>query len=123
MKNILQFKIITSTFLLIAILLIYLFSIIMLVSGCKKTDSTPAPNEVWMQGNAFTPATITITVNTTVKWTNKDGVTHTVTSDTGLWDSGSVTSNGTYSRQFTTAGTYPYHCIIHSMMTGTVIVH
>jgi plastocyanin len=102
-----------------------LFLLISALSGCKKSsDNSPAQgaNEVWIQNMAFSPATITVSVNTTVKWTNKDAIAHTVTSTTGLFDSGSISSNGTYSHQFTTAGTYPYLCTIHPNMTAKVIV-
>lgn len=97
-------------------------------AGCKKKSETPTPvvtpgsNEVFMQNTAFSPATITVAVNATVKWTNKDGFAHTVTSDASLFDSGVINSNGTYSHQFTAAGTYFYHCTIHSGMTGKIIV-
>jgi plastocyanin len=102
--------------------------------GCKKSSdngynssssstSTPPANEVWMQNTAFNPTSITVTVNTTVKWTNKDGMTHTVTSDSSLFDSGNIGSGNTYTHQFTAAGTYPYRCTLHSGMTGKVIVH
>ena len=98
--------------------------------ACKKSSNTTTPssssgpgtNEVWMQNTAFTPSSITVSVNTTIKWTNKDGMIHTVTSTTGLFDSGNISSGGVYSRQFTTTGTFPYKCAIHSGMTGTVIV-
>ncbi len=101
-----------------------LFIAILLISGsCSKSSTPPGPNEVFIQGMAFTPATITVSVNTTITWTNKDGVTHTVTSTTGLFDSGNLNTNATYSRQFTTAGTFPYKCTIHPSMTGTVIVN
>ena len=98
------------------------------INGCKKkssdtpTPATPAANEVLIQNTAFSPASITVSVNTTIKWTNKDGVTHTVTSNTGLFDSRNISSGGTYSHQFSTVGTFPYHCTIHSSMAGTVIV-
>lgn len=42
--------------------------------------------------------------------------------DTGLFDSGTILTNGTYSYTFSTAGTYPYHCTSHSSMTATVKV-
>jgi len=41
-----------------------------------------AANEVSIQGMAFNPPTLTVTKNTTVKWTNNDALAHTVTSDT-----------------------------------------
>lgn len=92
-------------------------------SGGGGGSGTQAADEVWMQSNAFNPGTRTVAVNTTVKWTNKDGSAHTVTSDNGgFTSSGNIAGGGTYSFKFTTAGTYPYHCTLHSGMNGTVVV-
>src|SRR5579864_9288722 len=59
---------------------------------------------------AFSPATITIKVGTTVTWTNTTGAPHTVTSDDGTsFDSGINTpiaaNGGTFKFTFTKAGT------------------
>jgi plastocyanin len=85
-----------------------------------KGGSTPGANEVWIQGMAFNPSTITIAANTTIIWTNKDAITHTVTSDAALFDSGSIGPNTTYSHTFATAGTFTYHCKVHPTMTASV---
>src|SRR3989339_2183551 len=71
---------------------------------------TPAANQVWIQGNAFNPGNRTVSVGTTVTWTNKDGIAHTVTSNTGAFGSGNMGNNATFSFTFSTAGSYPYHC-------------
>lgn len=72
---------------------------------------------------AFSPNPLTVPVGTRVVWTNmQTGVPHTVTSDTGLWDSGTVQPGGTFAFTFTTAGTFAYHCNIHPTMHGTVMV-
>jgi plastocyanin len=117
---------------------VLLFAIFMFSNSCSKSSnnmsgmgstgntggtSGPGANEVFIQGMSFNPGTLTITAGTTVTWTNKDGVDHTVTSNTGLFDSGSISTNGTFSHTFTTAGTYPYHCKIHTYMTGSVTVN
>ena len=81
---------------------------------------TPGANEVWIQGNAFSPSSKTVSVGTTITWTNKDGIAHTVTG-TG-WGSGNLSNNATYSHTFDTAGSFPYHCTIHPGMTGTITV-
>ncbi|HEX7414791.1 MAG TPA: cupredoxin domain-containing protein [Bacteroidia bacterium] len=109
-------KIILLTFTAIAVIVISV--------GCKKstTSTSPGTNEVFMQNTAFSPSSITVAVNTTIKWTNKDGMAHTVTSTSGLFDSGNISSGSTYSHQFTATGTYAYKCTIHSGMSGTVIV-
>lgn len=83
----------------------------------------PGTNEVWMQGSAFNPDKITVTAGTTITWTNKDGSVHTVTSDTGLFDSGNISANGTFTHKFSTAGTFLYHCAVHTTMTGSVVVN
>ena len=73
------------------------------INGCKKSSTnTPAPatSEVFIQNTAFTPASITVPVNTIVKWTNKDAVIHTVTSNAVLFDSGNLSSGATFSYQF-----------------------
>src|SRR5664279_5116007 len=81
---------------------------IMLSNSCSKssTDYSPNPgpgnkggpgaNEVWIQNSAFNPATITINTGTVITWTNKDGVSHTVTSDTYQFSSGNIAGNETY---------------------------
>lgn len=103
------------------LLLLMLF---IFVGSCKK-DSTnkPGANEVYIENMEFTPSVITVSLNATVTWINNDGMAHTVTSDTDLFDSGSIADGGTYQHTFATAGTYPYKCSYHSSMTGTVVVN
>jgi plastocyanin len=113
---------------IIAIALIFSFAI----SSCKK-DSSSSPssnnttgtkngNEVSIINMAFSPTTLTTNAGTTVKWTNNDGVTHTVTSNTSVFDSGNLSNGKSYSFTFSAAGTYKYYCAIHPSMTGTIIV-
>ena len=86
------------------------------------TVAIVATNEVIIQSMAFIPATLTVPVGTTVRWKNKDTMAHTVTSDTGAWDSGNIDINAVFNFPFTAAGTYHYHCTYHPSMTGTIIV-
>jgi plastocyanin len=117
----------------ISVLLLILFSLISVIPGCSKNDmstnplSKPSTNDITIQGMAFSPANKTITVGTTIKWTNQDGVTHTITSGvpgnpTSAFDSGNLASNGSFSHTFNQAGTYKYYCKIHTTMTGTITV-
>jgi amicyanin len=76
---------------------------------------------------AFSPATLTIKVGTTVIWKNTTAAPHTVTSDDGkTFDSGMANpiaaQGGTFSFTFTSAGTFAYHCSIHPFMKATIIV-
>jgi plastocyanin len=78
---------------------------------------------VGLYDNYFQPMTITVSVGTTVQWTNYGQHRHTVTSDTGLWDSGELGPLGLSSYTFARPGTYPYHCKVHGQqMRGTVVV-
>jgi plastocyanin len=71
---------------------------------------------------AFGPASVSTTLGGAVTWTFKDATAHTTTSDQGFWDSGTRLGGATYTRTFTSAGTFAYHCKIHPMMHGTVKV-
>ena len=87
------------------------------------TKGGPGSNEVWIQGMAFSPSTITVIAGTTIKWTNKDAAAHTVTSNiAGLFDSGSISNGGTFSHLFSTVVTFPYKCAFHPSMIASVVV-
>lgn len=92
-------------------------------SSNSNSSATPtATNQVTISNMAFNPNSITVTAGTQVTWTNQDSVAHTVTSDTGAFDSGQLANNGTFSFTFATAGTFSYHCSNHPNMTATVTV-
>ncbi len=78
--------------------------------------------DVSITGFAFSPPGVTINVGDTVRWTNNDAFTHTSTSDTGAWDSGLLGNGATYSFTFSSEGTFPYHCVFHPSMLGSVTV-
>jgi plastocyanin len=102
--------------------------LLLLAPSVGAHAARPAAHEhttvnVTIQTYAFSPSTLTVAPGTTVVWTNKDSVAHTITSGTGAWlDSGSLVTNKTFSHTFATAGSYPYHCSSHPSMTAKVIV-
>lgn len=75
-----------------------------------------------IQNFSFNPGIVTIPAGSTVTWINKDGVVHTVTSDSQIFNSGTLSPRQQYSHIFTTTGTFDYHCSIHTFMTGKIIV-
>ena len=93
-----------------------------MMHATKMNMTDRGAGNVWLKGDAFSPAVISVPVNTTVTWTNKDLWTHTVTSDANIFDSGKLKALKTFSFKFTMPGTYTYHCNIHKMMIATVIV-
>jgi len=70
----------------------------------------------------FAPTALTVAAGSTVTWTNKDDEPHTVVSDSGLFRSGALDTNESFSFRFDKAGTYRYACSIHPRMVGTIIV-
>jgi len=73
---------------------------------------------------AFQSSLINVQLGDTVIWTNNGVAPHTVTSDggSGPLDSPTLNTGGTYYFNFTSEGTYNYHCTFHPQMKGTVIV-
>ncbi len=94
--------------------------------------NTPPPvGGISVSNNFFSPAAKTVAVGTTVQWawnsctgdvySGQTCVSHSVTFNDGT--TSATQSQGTYSRMFSTAGTYPYHCSVHgTAMSGTVTV-
>ena len=96
-----------------------------------ETETTPADetvsetNRVEIQNMAFSPSKIIVKKGTTVTWTNKDSVQHTVTPDDESADfegSEMLAQGETYSVTFNTTGTFSYHCQPHPDMKATVVV-
>jgi plastocyanin len=80
--------------------------------------------EVKIDNFSFGPVALTVPVGTTVTWTNRDDIPHTVvsTDDSKTFKSKVLDTDEKFSFTFSKAGTYPYFCSIHPKMTGKVIV-
>jgi plastocyanin len=107
--------------------LVLVLSLILGMMAIAMPISTPARAQdagaaVQIVDFAFEPATLEIPVGTTVVWTNGGSAPHTVTSDTGAFDSGRLDPGGTFSMTFDTPGTYAYHCEFHPNMQATIVV-
>jgi plastocyanin len=108
----------------------------LLAAACSSSPmgggggGTPSGPSVSAVEYSFSPETPTVTVGSTVTWTNNGTTTHTATSDAGdslSWDSGSLagstpnpyggtTPGASFSQTFTKVGTYPYHCSFHGVV-------
>ncbi len=84
----------------------------------QATDST----KVVVKDFMFSPTTSTVRAGSTVTWTNLDDEPHTVQSATGLFKSGAMDTNETFSFKFDKPGTYHFTCSIHPRMVGTIVV-
>jgi plastocyanin len=85
-------------------------------------DATLAGPQIVMKSFMFQPTTVTVGAGSSVTWINQDGEPHTVTSDAGLFRSGALDTNESFSFKFEKPGTYHYVCSIHPRMIGTVVV-
>lgn len=88
-------------------------------------DAQQAPAktaEVKIDNFSFGPGDLTVPVGTTITWTNRDDIPHTVVSTDGGFKSKVMDTDEKFSYTFTKAGTYPYFCSIHPKMTGQVVV-
>lgn len=104
-------------------------SLILLSAGSKSVtvnaqQGAPASAEVKVDNFSFSPATLTVAAGTTVTWTNRDDIPHTVvsTDDPRAFKSKVLDTDEKFSFTFSKAGTYPYFCSVHPKMTGTVVV-
>ncbi len=114
-----------------------LFSLLTL-AACGGSAATSAPSTaaeppcaasaavgtvaVAIKGFAFSPAAITAKVGDVVAFTNEDPASHTATLDEGDCGTDSLGTGASEGLTFSAAGTYPFHCAIHSTMTGTITV-
>jgi plastocyanin len=72
--------------------------------------------------SAYVPNPITVAAGRAVTWMNNDSTAHTVTSNTGVFNSGTLGPGQSFSFTFQNAGTFQYHCSFHAGMVGSVVV-
>src|SRR5262245_16159671 len=101
--------------------------------GSSSMPSTPSPSNpatpqsglvtVHILNSQFTPNPVTVKVGSQVNWKNDDNIDHTATSDTGMFDDfvDKMSAHGA-PVTMSTAGTFAYHCKIHSNMKATIVV-
>jgi plastocyanin len=94
--------------------------------GLHATGAIPsalaADATVEITDSGYDPTTVTITAGSVVTWANTGTSVHTVTSDTGLFDSGDLAGGADFANLFDTAGTFAYHDTADPTHKGSVIV-
>jgi plastocyanin len=113
-----RFFVALSTSLGIAMMLLFAAS-----PTVRATDQPPATSvEVKIDNFSFGPQTLSVPAGTTVTWTNRDDIPHTVVSTDGVFKSKVRDTDEKFSYTFTAPGTYSYFCSIHPKMTGKIVV-
>jgi plastocyanin len=87
-----------------------------------NAQQKPDTVEVKIDNFSFGPAELTVAAGTTVTWTNRDDIPHTVVSTDKVFKSKVLDTDEKFSYTFTQAGSFPYFCSIHPKMTGKVVV-
>jgi|ERR671915_613808 plastocyanin len=95
--------------------------------GNTTTSVSIVPGSSSLTTDAWSPNPVQVSAGTTITWTNDDSQPHAVNSGenatpTGLFDSGIMAPAATFEHTFTEAGEYPYFCLLHPNMVGTVSV-
>ena len=90
------------------------------VAANEQPSATSA--EVKIDNFSFGPETLTVQTGTTVTWTNRDDIPHTVVSTDGIFKSKVRDTDEKFSYTFAKAGTFSYYCSVHPKMTGEVVV-
>lgn len=92
------------------------------VSNALKTPIISNVN-VNIKNFSFNPSSLKVKTGTKVTWTNNDGVSHTITSDSGtILNSKTISPGESFSFTFADAGSVNYHCNIHPMMKGVIVI-
>ena len=90
-------------------------------SGGATTAAAGGGSTITVQDFAFSPRDLTVKVGTDLEIKNEDGTAHTFTADDGAFDI-ELDAGGGASYSAKTAGTFAYHCSIHTQMKGTLTV-
>jgi plastocyanin len=90
-------------------------------AGEAVVTAAASPATVKIDNFAFAPATLTVTVGTTVIWKNEDDSPHRIGDKNGTFKSAALDTDDTFSHTFVAPGEYPYICTIHPYMAGKII--
>jgi plastocyanin len=90
--------------------------------GAGPDDKSASEVAVKIDNFSFSPATITVPAGTTVRWTNRDDIPHTVVSEDKAFKSKVLDTDEQFTYTFTKPGTYSYFCSVHPKMTAKIVV-
>ena len=99
-----------------------LLIVLLVLSLFLRNHCLAATHEITIADFGFLPQTDSIAVGDSVRWTNSGFTSHSSTSDYGVWDSGFLNPGISFTRQFNSPGSYPYHCKADTSMKGTIVV-
>jgi plastocyanin len=128
--NVYKFSTISVGTVLAVVIIISIINLEPIALGQSKTSSVSiikgASNPSTTE--PYNPSPLTVSVGTTVVWTNNDNTGHTVTEGNPSgntppngFDSGILAPGKTFTHNFDTARTTQYYCTLHPTMLGEII--
>lgn len=107
--------------------------ILLLLAGGFTSFASASPSTLRITIGTFSPyyspKVVQIATGTPISWENPTYDLHTIThdgckgSEHCAFDSGPLGPNQSYSIRHLSPGTYPYHCTLHPIMRGVLVVH
>ena len=102
--------------------LILALAAVLLLHPVQARSQDNKGSEVKIDNFTFGPDALTVPVNSTVTWVNKDDIPHTVVAKDGAFKSRALDTDQKFSFKFDKAGTYSYFCSVHPKMVGKIVV-
>lgn len=90
--------------------------------GSQASPAAEMTASVSITSSGFSPQNVNIDVGGTVTWTNTSGADQSVTSEVGIFDSGTIRNGSTFQLVFSTPGIYAYRSSGNQQFRGTVTV-
>lgn len=93
------------------------------VPPCEKPVTQAGGSEVQIDLSCFMPTVLDVPVGRSVRFVNTSVVPHTVTGVGGSFGNTTLLDQGaTLDAKFDKVGVFPYYCILHPGMSGSVVV-
>ncbi|HKW74637.1 MAG TPA: cupredoxin family copper-binding protein [Terriglobales bacterium] len=82
-----------------------------------------ATTQIKIDNFSFAPLKVSVRAGTTVQWTNRDDIPHTVVSeDNATFKSQVLDTDQEFTYTFRKPGTYRYYCSLHPRMAAEIVV-
>lgn len=92
----------------------------------SNADSEPSTHQIEISKGQFLPNSLEIRIGDSVQWVNRDYIPHTATAkdknNTVLWDTGNLGKDESNTITMSTAGSFEYYCLYHTVMKAEITV-
>jgi len=97
-------------------------SLVLVLAFSGGADASPTTYTVVIEQMRFNPPALTVRRGDQVTWVNKDLFPHTASANSKVFDSHSIPPNASWTYVAGQPGNYPYLCVFHPTMGGTLTV-